>query len=271
MKEQIDIEEFKKISLDILTFIHKFCVEHQICYSLAYGTLIGAIRHNGFIPWDDDIDIVMPRPDYERFVKTFNGTFDHLCVMSPELNPDYYVPYANVYDSRTILSEPNNSHRGFDIGIKIDVFPLDGVANDINDYKDTVRKISYLNRILSAKRHSLNYYFPRSIMKTVLVLCTRVVYSFIPYHKTQLKLHEIAISYNYDDAEYVDNLVYPTYLNTRHRKDCYKEYLAAEFEGFKFMIPCGYDEILSTIYGDYMTLPPEERRVAHHDFMAYWK
>ena len=100
------------MQVDILAAVDKFCEQNNIRYSLSSGTLIGAIRHNGYIPWDDDIDLMMPRADYDRFISTFNGVVEHLSVMAPELNANYYAPYANVYDNRTHLNEGCNGHRG---------------------------------------------------------------------------------------------------------------------------------------------------------------
>ena len=90
----ISFEEHKKIQLSILRDIDVFCQKNQIKYFLAFGTLLGAIRHKGFIPWDDDIDIAMPRPDYNKFILSFNGMVDNLKVLAPEIDLDYYAPYA---------------------------------------------------------------------------------------------------------------------------------------------------------------------------------
>ena len=129
--KKIETEELKRIQVDILKDIHEFCSINNIHYSLAYGTLLGAIRHQGYIPWDDDIDIMMLRSDYEKFIHTFPGSFKHLSICAPELDLNYYAPYANVWDNRTILDEGINNadHRGKTIGIKIDVFPIDKTSS----------------------------------------------------------------------------------------------------------------------------------------------
>ena len=97
MKE-IGIDELKKLQVEMLVLIDEFCQHNNIRYSLSSGTLIGAVRHKGYIPWDDDIDIMMPREDYDRFVSTFNGAYGHLSLLAPEINCNYYAPYANVFD-----------------------------------------------------------------------------------------------------------------------------------------------------------------------------
>ena len=154
MKE-IGIEELKSLQVDILKKIHSFCEEKNLRYFIAYGSLIGAIRHKGYIPWDDDIDIVMPRKDYDLFINSFNGNVDNLHVLCPENTPSYYTPYANVCDKRTILDEFHLTHFGIDVGVKIDVFPLDNVPEDSCQYKHLIDKMRRLNSIILTKREKL--------------------------------------------------------------------------------------------------------------------
>ncbi len=141
MKE-IEIEELKRLQVDMLKCIDDFCVSNGIKYSLSSGTLIGAVRHQGYIPWDDDIDIMMLRDDYDRFVQMFNGSYSHLSLLAPELDWGYYAPYANVFDNRTLLQEGNNGHRGMQLGVKIDIFPIDFVAVDEFTYKKDLQKVA---------------------------------------------------------------------------------------------------------------------------------
>ena len=129
MKE-ISIEELKDLQTGIAVMVHDFCQEHGIRYFLGYGSLIGAVRHKGYIPWDEDIDLGMPRPDYERFIHTFPGAYPDLKVFAPELDPGYYAPYANVCLEGTLLVEQNLSHHGREIGVKVDIFPIDGAPSD---------------------------------------------------------------------------------------------------------------------------------------------
>lgn len=147
----ISFEEHKKIQLSILRDIDVFCQKNQIKYFLAFGTLLGAIRHKGFIPWDDDIDIAMPRPDYNKFILSFNGMVDNLKVLAPEIDLDYYAPYANVYDTRTVLEEKGTSHLKFEIGVKIDVFPIDGVPTNKIVYCFVSSIMRFYNQILFIK------------------------------------------------------------------------------------------------------------------------
>lgn len=129
MSRQIkDIEEIKKIQLEILKYVDQFCSQNNIKYALGYGTLIGAVRHKGFIPWDDDIDIIMRRNDYNRFIELFSKETGRYKVWSHNLQTDYPIPYAKVTDEKTLKLEGTNYY--VERGVDIDVFPLDDLPND---------------------------------------------------------------------------------------------------------------------------------------------
>jgi len=266
----MSLDDFQQVCVDILKDVDTFCNEKGINYSVAYGTLIGIIRHKGFIPWDDDIDIVMPRPDYNRFVKEFNGWAGHLRVASPELDWNYYAPYANIYDIRTLLIEPRNRHNT-EMGVKIDLFPIDGVPSNLNEYVEQCNRINRYKRVLAAKRRPLKYCLQDSLLNAIKVIGAKIIFSPFSYKMIQKRIHDIAISCNYEESEFVDNVVYSPYFAKRHLRSNYDIFEYKPFDNTKFMVASGYHEILSTIYGDYMKLPPENQRVTHHNFKAYWK
>ena len=124
---QISADELKEIQLNLLNNIDHFCKSNGIQYFLAYGTLIGAIRHDGFIPWDDDIDIAMPRPDYDRFIKKFNAYSKDYQVEDYSITDNYPTPFAKVIDTRTEMRMTLYNQRSS--GVYIDVFPIDGIGN----------------------------------------------------------------------------------------------------------------------------------------------
>lgn len=272
MKE-IDTEELKRIQVDMLEKIHEFCTNNKINYFLSYGSLIGAVRHKGYIPWDDDIDISMPRPDYDIFIHSFNGKFSELSVLAPELNWNFFEPYANVYDNRTILLEDDNLHHGVEIGIKIDIFPIDGVPNDKKKYKTLRKKILRLNWLRGIKKESLFEQLMR-IYKTkhgFKSLIYRFMHPFIKYEKIQKKIHELALECDYNSSEYVESIVFQPKCWTQKKKEFYNDFIDVKFERLTLKAPKNYDSYLKMIYGDYMKLPPEKERVYSHGFTAYWK
>lgn len=271
MKE-ITTDELKSLQLEMLAKIDEFCIKNNIKYSIDYGTLIGAIRHKGYIPWDDDIDISIPRPDYEKFIATFNGFDKNLKVIAPEHDWDFFEPYANVYDNRTILFEAINHHHGFEIGVKIDVFPLDGTPSNIREYEKITKVIDELNKVRYIKK--VNVEGLRYLVKhprRVLLQLMHPFYLFISYSKVQKRIKKIATSTEYDRADYVDNVVFHPYKNARTRRENVTDFIRVPFEDKTFNAFAGYDQRLKDIYGDYMTLPPVDKRVYKHGFTAFWK
>lgn len=263
MKE-ITIEELKGLQLEILKAVHNFCDENQIRYSLAYGTLLGAIRHNGYIPWDDDIDILMPRPDYNKFIKEFNSYSETYKLISPEMNYSYYAPYANVYDNRTILKETHLDN-GNSLGIKIDIFPIDGVSPNTMMYSIQRRCISILNSLRSIKiehrynNHSYKYYLKK---KLVSIIPMRIIQKLIVY---------ISQLQHFENSKYARNIVFESKSVPCLQKSSYKKFILHKFENYKFYVLEEFDIVLRASYGDYMKLPPKEFRIPHHNFEAYWK
>lgn len=266
---EITIDELKTLQVDILEAVHQFCQENNISYGLAYGTLIGGIRHHGYIPWDEDIDILMPRPDYNRFLQSFNGKVNNYKVMAPEINPNYYAPYANVYDERTILIEGGVKHRGIEIGIKIDIFPIDGVPESCDDYNEIMKKMLWYNSILRTKRRKLSTI--KGLKPLIRHFYYLLKYSSYDYQDIQKSIMELCKSCDYATSKYVDHFSFPFYPYKRFQKKDIDSFIPVDYEGHCFMCPVGYDDYLKNIYGDYMQLPPEEKRFPHHGFTAYWK
>lgn len=255
--KRVPIEECRKISLDILIDVAAFCEEHDMRYYLSVGTLLGAVRHKGFIPWDDDIDIMMPRPDYKRFLSEYNGKYR---VLKPSAGLLYY---AKVYDPHTIKYEADTDYKkNKAIGVDVDIFPLDGIVNDKETIDKLYKKSCFLETLLRLSNQPI--FLRKNPIKAINRIIPRIIGS-----KNLVKLIEKnAQTYDYDTSDYVVRMRWsPNGFTGALPKAVYeKDY--GEFEGHRFCIPKGYDEWLTAFFGDYMTLPPEDDRVTH-DFECY--
>lgn len=269
---EISLDELKKIQLDIVVKIDHFCRENGIKYFLDGGTGIGAARHKGYIPWDDDIDIAMTRPNYEKFIYNFNNSVEHLYVCAPELDINYYATYANVCDDRTVLSEGANGHRGQEIGVKVDIFPIDGT---VENYEDSLRRHRFLRllcQLMSRKRRNMSILWKNDKWKFCTCLFVRVLVFFISYTMLQKWVHRLATKYPFETSSRAYDVVNPVYKRPVHcRRETFEDYIDITFEGKTLMTLKDYNTYLTDLFGDYMQLPPEEQRVPHHGFTAYWK
>ena len=268
MKE-IGLEEVKKIELELLLKFDAICTKHNLRYFLGYGTLIGAVRHQGFIPWDDDIDVVMPRPDYEKLNQLIgNQNIDNrYCLLNSETK-DYIYSFSKFVDLRTQMVEKWMISNV--LGVYIDVIPLDGVPADTAERKHFYDKLMFYHYgLLMSTRVNKSR---RTLLKTI---ASRIMYypvKLVGYKNWRKKVQKLCNKYPYEESEYIGNLSLDTYL----RKECYPKAIFDNtirimFEGHLFCVPERYDELLRHIYGDYMVLPPIEQRVKKHENKAYWK
>ena len=257
-------DEVKKIELGIMDYIHNICQKNNINYSLAYGTLLGAVRHNGFIPWDDDIDIALVRQEYDKLYKAIEKDSNKIYkVVSYKNNSNYPYPFYRVYDSRTVY-ENGYINSDIELGICVDVFPFDTYKDVSNEMRrlDTFRQLSvYTFYGIRDKNSMLS-----NVLRYLLVLifrCTRVK----SWNKKMNELSKKESKY-----EYIDYLMEKKNGVTKIDANSLDNVIDTSFEGRQYKIPEKYDYILSTIYGnDYMEIPPLEKRVQHDDFIAYIK
>lgn len=260
----IDLNELKKIQLQILDEVATFCEANNINYWLDSGTLIGAVRHKGFIPWDDDIDLAMLREDYDKFIKLFNSHNERYKVYCYENNKKFYYSYAKILDTQTILYEPDE--RGSKISINIDLFVYDNAPSDMKSAEKIYKKRDRYNTCEFAYKHHGKA--KGGVLRRFSVSLLKIFVRMFPRSYFVKRLVKNAKKYSEKDTEFVGDF---TGCMTHFicDKASLNEFIDAEFEGKKYKIPIGYDKILRLIYGDYTQLPPEEERVSHHKFKAY--
>lgn len=257
----IDTPERKKISLEILDAVSAFCEKESLAYFLAYGTLLGAVRHKGYIPWDDDIDITMPRDDYERFYSLFkaNPPLPYLDIISYRDKTSVY-PFFKVVDKRTAVVETHVNPK-YKSGVWIDIFPIDGEPNS-----NHIFKLNRINKLISdfaiANPNSATS-TPRRLIKKL----SFPIASQIDIYKMSKKLDEEAASIK------TGNRVGVLICGAGERELVPRETMMAktylQFEDKQYAAPLYYDELLTRIYGRYMDFPPKSERVPHC-CQAYW-
>lgn len=279
--KKLEIEDLKKIELDILVNVDKFCDEHGIRYYLCGGTLLGAVRHKGFIPWDDDMDIAMPRKDYEKFLKLYNLGNKRYQVSGIENNSKWHMPFARVEDKNTVLYEQTLKSKYKKCCVFLDVFPIDGIPNNKNKEKYFMFRQKILCSIVNAsafcffpsKHYSDSkekYILVKNFIRSLLKYAAIAMFSFADTQKFIKKVNDGSKEFLFGKTREVGLTVFV--WNWKFEKasfTAFKERKKFEFEGKFFWGPKGYDEYLSKTYGDYMTPPPEKNRVSHHSFEAY--
>lgn len=268
---EIDVNELKKIQIDILDYFDSFCKKNNIHYWLDYGTLLGAIRHKGYIPWDDDIDIGMLREDYNKAEKLFNTQADGLFIFkTPQNDKTYCYPFGKLIQTNTVLDEYGS--KGIKTGVYIDVFPYDNAPDNKNITQRMFRKRDMLGRI---RRLQLPMRDGLSVSKKIIFRSMSIIMKLIPRN-----IINKAIDNNARRSEKVETQSVGSFTDTYTDvytskyilvpKQVFRELSEAEFEQKKYPVPANYDFWLRSLYGDYMTLPPVEKRVAHHVFEAHY-
>ncbi len=270
MKQQIDLDGLKKIELSILKNFHSFCEKNGLCYMLAYGTLLGAVRHKGFIPWDDDIDVMMPRPDYEKFIDlTSDGFSEHLLTLSHRNDKYYAYPFAKVIDTRTVLTESLISSKD-QLGVYIDIFPIDGLPEKEDPvYENYCRRAE--NNWLKTQMASMKLQKGKNLLRTIVKYMTVPIAKLIGprYFVRKQTAHIMRYPYEKSKRAYISSLC--EFDNTAFEKGVYEKRILLPFENEEFYVPAEYDRLLSGLYGNYMEFPPESERVPCHTFDAYYK
>lgn len=258
-KEYIKLNEtqLKKLHgelLQLLVEVDRICKKNNIPYFLSHGTLLGAIRHKGFIPWDDDVDIQMLRSDYERFFNICKNDLNKskFLLQNQKLDKHYNWVYGKLRLKNTSYIRSGQEHLKQEDGIFLDIFPLDSISLNKYRQKIDINICKICRKILWAQVGKKSSDFVRkTLFKTL---------SFIPRKFTIFVFNLFSISGN---KRLTPLLVCHNLSGHIFRQEWYSETIFVEFEGHKFPVPKEYDNVLTSVYGDYRKLPPEEKRLGH--------
>ena len=255
------INHIKEVELMILKDFVEICDKNDIEYYLIYGTQIGAIRHQGFIPWDDDVDVLLFREDYEKFLKVMEGNpSEKYTIFDSRYDEEYFFQFGRMSLNGTYWAEYWDSQVSFKLGIHIDLFILDNLPDNTIKRWLFIQKCYVLARLYSVSVLTFDDY--SKIFSFLLNLTHKFLrtFGFGPKY-FQKKLYKLFTKYNSNNGEYVTDLT----LKERviFKRTDFKPPKKALFEGIEMNIPNDDYNTLTPIYGDYMQLPPEEERVNH--------
>lgn len=266
MERQLSQKEVHETLLQMLVAFAEYCNKHDLRYYLVGGTLLGAIRHKGFIPWDDDIDVGMPRPDYERFLdlvkeEPISELYDVISARENTLS----LPFAEMIHKKSRLERPTSKYIDEDyqqLYLFLDIFPQDGWPENDATAKLLVKRTNFLRKLSTESRARLGggtNLFKKLVKIPAILLGRAIGTNAINHH-----LDQIGKKYNYDLSKYVGAITYGIYgVGERCVREEVFPLTAVEFEGHSFCAPKCYDSYLKGIFGDYMTLPPKEKQVSH--------
>lgn len=255
------IKKIQQIEIKLLLEVDKICKENNINYSLIGGTLIGAIRHKGFIPWDDDIDIMMTRNNYDKFCKLIESkNYDDFYLVNAYSTKYCGCTFSKIMAKNTIMREISISRNQAPCGVFIDIFPIDYASNDKFEREKDFKIAKRIKRNLYCRE---GYYYEQKGLKYFLFLLNGFVLKLIPKRYFLKKFDKLLKKYK--DTNYIISYsgTYPLEKET-HNSSVFTNYISVEFEGHYVSAIESFDEFLKDTYGDYMKLPPKDQQIAHH-------
>jgi lipopolysaccharide cholinephosphotransferase len=263
---ELSLRELRDVELNLLNVFDAFCKKNNITYFISNGTLLGTVKYKGFIPWDDDIDVILPRADYDKLLRIFDDS-ERYRLFAFERNDKYLYPFAKLCDMATKKVEQGVDN-GVDLGIDIDIFALDLWNSDIKKAK---REAKYINRQifflgLSKADKAYSRTVLKRIVKSILMVYAKAMGSKHFIRNINLK----SICENRKNSKYVGCKSWCIYGEREIiPSKAFSNTVEMEFEGKKIPAPIGYDTYLSSLYGDYKNDPPKDKQITHHSFKAY--
>ena len=270
MKKTIELNELKKIEIDLLTKLDKYCSEHGLRYYITYGTLIGAVRHRGFIPWDDDIDVIMPRKDYEQLIQSFNydNVDSSVKVISHKLDAGYCLPIAKLIETRTVLKEKTDTD--VEIGVYIDIFPLENLSDDYEEAKKRMKKGFIFNEKIILKTVSISP--TRSKRKNLILWIGKLVLKGQSISDIVNRLDQYCKETESDGfTKYVGVICGISAGDSSRvfKREWFDNPIYAPFETVQLKVPGKLHEFLTERFGDYMK-PPSPDRIKYEQHAESW-
>lgn len=266
--ESDQLAMLKLRELEIVKEFHRICEKNHLRYILAFGTMIGCVRHHGFIPWDDDIDVAMPYDDYLKFNKIAQQELDEKYVLvNTETEQYYHIPFTKIQIRKSCaISKYPSPYKWKNQGVYIDIFPAFYIPRNVVKRKLLNLKNSILGVINSAYSFDCVVHTHKGFIGNILLFAAFILNKMLPYKYTVKSMYKSAAKITADESDgmYVCNFNVPNIMNRyRMSKDAFDNRILMEFEDTELWMPCDYDAILRNYYGDYMKLPDETKRDTH--------
>lgn len=262
----LSLDEIKQAEFQLLQCFDAYCRRNNIRYFLSNGTLLGAVKYKGFIPWDDDVDVLMPRKDYDRFVADFPNQ-GNIRLVSVERDPQYLFPFAKLCDM-SIIKEETGNNNGVELGLNMDIFPLDAWVDDPAEAEREVKKMRwdmFALGLAKLEKPNASTALKRFVQGGLMLVCRlfsaeyflkRIIDRSRNADKERSRLVGCKCWCIYGSREIIP-------------AEVFSDTVEVEFEGRKFPAPVGYDTYLRSLYGDYPKDPPADKQKTHHSFRAY--
>lgn len=277
MERKMNLAEIKSAALEMLLYVDSICKKEKLRYSIYYGTLLGAVRHGGFIPWDDDVDIVMPRNDYIKLLKILENDEKYI-LASPYNRTNYRYAFSKLFNPQTkLVSTQVFNYEEKDLGVFLDIFPFDGLPDnpvkqkEIGEEMDKL-KLNFMNSI--GKLYARSYSYPRSLAKLIIKY---------PLHRNLVRkggykfwndLYEKkALDYPFEKSNFCGHLEYVKFSKAVYPTEWFEwdNLIPIQYEGYELQCIKNYEDFLTQYYGDYMKLPPKKEQISNHHYVAFWK
>lgn len=254
----------QKKLLEMLAWFHSFCTEHHLRYYILGGTVLGAVRHKGFIPWDDDVDIGMPVKDYKKFIHLTQKLPDPYFVETPVSHGERFIyTFTKLYNTQTTLVE--NQDPPFKRGIYLDIFPLCGLGNTKKDAQKRLAFISKLRFVLMMRIMEIRK--ERKWYKNFLIYLVKKIPSVFLYNYFLKFIHSYMLNYDFNDFNYVGNPVATWGIKEIMPREYFGTPTLYSFANISVYGPEKPDEYLTQLYGNWRELPPPEKQKSHHGFL----
>ena len=272
---EMTIEDIQRVSLELLKDVHDFCQENHINYTLYGGTMIGAVRHGGFIPWDDDVDVAMPRPDYERFVSTYRSKHGYKLFVSG--TKECYLAFSRLCEmEKTLVTEDSLPWSSHQTGVWIDIFPLDGAPDNQREAERSVKKMLKKWVVCCYARSAHSPFSAASTLAKKVKLVFKKVFMNNRFRNIHLLNKEYIADcqrIKWGASNHFCNYAFITFgMREYIPMEDYQSTVDFNFEGIPMPVCNGYDHLMKHKYGDYMQLPPKEEQKPRHNLCRfYWK